>query len=435
VISGSEMNLIVIVLLIGITLAPWVIARTAANHELRPGIVLLTLFLAQFANLTIGSYEWFEGYSPIGQWNALITWILIAIATYECLLILIVKSSAPNSSLKTLEKRTREVAGSRKLIVATFLYSLIFIFSTVLYGGSLLFTFFYIFISIALVIASKPNLENCTSLGYFGVVVVTLTAVNYVFGIESPDTSFNTKPEYALAPYRNLLWELFGLEERFRGAFPHPNTAAGYLSFSILIMLIFSSKKIKIVFVPIAYILIWLVASRTGQITSTFLILFYLMFIRSTFRHSRLAAIPVGAFVLFYITGSDTTGSGRTYQYVYGFNIWRENLLLGSGPIVTRNALVENSLLSTFMCFGILGGFFLVAVYYFSLSSVRKLSGQSKKLAQMSVFAFLISSNLEDIFSAAWGLGQLYIFLFCVFLNSNKFEEKVPDRHQSGSDR
>ena len=411
------MDILPILGLVLVSVLPWVIVRAGAEEQNRAGVTVFILFFAEFINLTVGSYESFSGYSPIGKWNAFLTWLLLVLAIYEVILLSVSRSIKRKENLDLLKNGAEISNTSKKLLIIVTLYSSIYILSSILYDGYILFTFLYVFISIILIAVAKPSIDSCSSLGYFGVIVTATTLLNLIFGIVSPNTSFNTKPEYGLAPYKNFTWDLVGIDERFRGAFPHPNTVGAYLTFSILLMLIFSSKRIKIIFVPIAYFLIWLAASRTSEIDATFLVAYYILFIRLELKISRFVTIPLFATFTLLVTHADTTGSGRTNNYIKGFNWWLDNPLLGAGISLKKDTLVENSLISSLICFGIAGGVSMLAIYYYSFKSIFQAKDKKRKIAVMTSIAFMISSNLEAIFSGAWDLGLLYIFLFVILLN------------------
>jgi hypothetical protein len=142
-----------------------------------------------------------------------------------------------------------------------------------------------------------------------------------------------------------------------------------------------------------------------------------MLFIVLELNISLFVTIPLFAIFTLVVTQADATGSGRTNNYINGFNRWLGNPLLGSGVGFNGKALVENSLISSLMCFGIVGGVLMLAIYYFSFKSIIQTKDKKRKYANMTSVAFLISSNLEAIFSGSWDLGLLYVFVFVILMN------------------
>ena len=67
--------------------------------------------------------------------------------------------------------------------------------------------------------------------------------------------------------YHNFLWDIFGINERFRGPYSHPNSAAEFLSFSA-ILLIASRRKIYKVSAILPILLLGLASSRGGLVVT-----------------------------------------------------------------------------------------------------------------------------------------------------------------------
>ena len=310
-------------------------------------------------------------------------------------------------------------------------------------------SFLYVAV-VLLFIALHPTRKDLKFLPYFGASVIFLVSVVALLKYQNPLFPY-TGVDFGLgSPYQNRVWDFFGLEERFRGPYFHPNQLGIQITFLSMLAL-FKSSKFYLAFLPVSFTLLFLASSRTSIIALLSGLLLKLYFDATQNRVSSLAGIDrsmskqpwyskldpkkfifagVSIFSLIMvvrqIVGTNTTGTGRLQNYVITLTAIRENLLLGRGPSLFSIHSAENTILTVLSFYGLVG-FSLLLVLVFSLTiKIRKIVRRDRSLVYVCLGIFGVASSGEALlYGSSSDIGLYYLLILLTLTRHEDSDQKI----------
>jgi len=294
-------------------------------------------------------------------------------------------------------------------------------------------------IPILLILWLRPIKTDLRFLPYFGAVIILLVFITALAKYQNPLFPYS-QVDYGLGgQYQNRVWGFFGLEERFRGPYFHPNQLGIQITFLSLLVLL-KTSKLYIAIIPISYTLLFLASSRTSILGLTIGLLLRIYFdttkikeVRSSHmkngfskgswrRRLTLRKIFIGitiacfiAMASYQIIGSNTTGSGRLGNYRNTISNLSGNLLLGQGPSIFSVNITENTILTLLSYYG-LSGLALVLVIAFAFSlKYSEMPYIEKNPFVIAFFTFLIAGIGEALLTGtSQDTGLFYLLVLLV---------------------
>ena len=302
---------------------------------------------------------------------------------------------------------------------------------------------------ILLILWMSPIKTDLRFLPYFGAVIILLVFITALAKYQNPLFPY-TQFDYGLGgPYQNRVWGFFGLEERFRGPYFHPNQLGIQITFCSLLVLL-KTSKLYIAILPISYTLMFLASSRTSILGLTAGLLLRIYFdttkikeVRSShvengfskghwLRRLTLRKIFIGitsacciAVASYQIIGSNTTGSGRLGSYRNTISNLSDNLLLGQGPSIFSVNITENTILTLLSYYGLIGLALLLAIAFAFSLKFRKMPYIDKNPFVIAFTTFLIAGLGEALLT---GTSQdTGLFYLLVLLALTRVEQSSRD--------
>jgi len=238
--------------------------------------------------------------------------------------------------------------------------------------------------------------------------------------------------------YQNRLWDFFGLEERFRGPYHHPNQLGIAITFLSLLVLL-KPTRLYIAILPISFTLLFLASSRTSIIALMLGLLARIYFDTSSATkahsslmtqdlpksHSRKKLVPKKMFIGFtvfcfaamavrQIIGNNTTGTGRLEAASNTISAVRQNLLLGRGPSLFSTTITENTFLTLLSYYGLIGIALSLVIAFALILKLRKMNHNVRYSFYILLTTFLIAGAGEALLTGTsqdTGLFYLLVLL------------------------
>ena len=384
----------------------WTIFRLRGSVHSRPAFALFFIVSGQINNILIQGITVINVPTPLGQMNAFITWLELSLGGLEALLY-----------VRTLGFKSNRK--SQATLQWLLLFNIANIYALVSNHGTLIFSDFFMFLSTFVILKTRPTRTDLTLTLHYLTFVIVVNFFCVFQKIRSPDYPFNTLPSYHLPPYRNFTWSIFGIDERYRGPFQHPNATGAYLAL-IAIFFLCSRRRYFYFWIFPTFTLLLLSSSRTSEIV---VILFIVVTMTLNFtnpggKYEKFRGLVFGAiviFLIFLIPKLDWTGTGRTSIFQRGIRNWLNSPIFGQGrPEISL--LVENSFISTLLISGSIGGIFFILIFVNIFGAIRDATKQIKYELTALVAGFLFGINLEATFLGTYDVGALYIILITTIL-------------------
>ena len=318
-------------------------------------------------------------------------------------------------------------------------------------GGIIANDLLYV-LPILLFLSLRPQKTDLRFLPYFGAAIILMVFTTALARYQNPLFPYS-QVEYGLGgQYQNRVWSFFGLEERFRGPYFHPNQLGIQITFLSLLVLL-KPTKLYIAILPISFTLLLLASSRTSLLALTVGLLMRIYFDKAMAKkvrssqvkqdlpngHSRRRFTPrkiilgftIACFIAVVarqIIGSNTTGTGRIENYRNTISAIRSNLLLGQGPSIFSINSTENTILTLLSFYGLIGLAFLVSIAFALTLKFRKTSRDERDSFHFTLAIFLIASAGETLLTgASQDTGLFYLLVLLVLTRVVPSSKDLPN--------
>jgi len=398
--------------------------RIQASPESRVATALVFIFSARFGASFINGFSVSESTKlSFGELDTVFAYLMLAFAFLEVLL---------------LKHVTKWKSSDLWVLVGLFGFGFLNLTWKLTYNGGIIANDLLYVLPILLFLSLRPKKTDLKFLPYFGAVIILLVAITALAKYQNPLFPYS-QVEYGLGgQYQNRVWSFFGLEERFRGPYFHPNQLGIQITFLSLLVLL-KPSKLYIAILPISFTLLFLASSRTSLLALTVGLLLRIYFDTSTAAkvrsshmeqdlpkaHSRrrftLRKIFIGltsafcvALVARQIIGSNTTGTGRIENNRNTISAIRSNLLLGQGPSIFSINSTENTILTLLSFYGLIGLAFMLAIALAFTLIFRKMPRNERYSFLFTLAIFLVASTGETLLTGAsqdTGLFYLLVLL------------------------
>jgi hypothetical protein len=291
---------------------------------------------------------------------------------------------------------------------------------------------------ILLFLALRPTKVDLRFLPYFGTTIILLVFITALVKYQNPSFQYY-QDDYGLGgPYQNRVWDLFGLEERFRGPYFHPNHVGMQITFLSLLALL-KPSRFYIAILPFSFTLLFLASSRTSMLALMAGLVLRIYFdatrpAKAKSSHMKqnllknysrgkfvmrkivfgLAGAAIFIMVVLQIIGDNTTGTGRLTNNLETISAIRGNLLFGQGPSLFSINNTENTIITLASYYGLIGlALFLLLILALALK-FRKMAHNEKSPIMIIFTVFLIASTGESLLvgsSMDTGLYYLLVLL------------------------
>jgi len=405
----------------------WVIYRLQAAEASRGPTALCLILAARIINPIVDGFSIsLSTSSAVGQLNTVISFLLLGLAFLEIILI------GKKEPWKPMDKL---ILGS---IFALGVYHLFWIY---LIDGSFESSDFLFLIQLGLVILLHPTITDLRYVSKFSVLILLILIVIALNRYQSPMFPYK-QTDYGLSgPYSNFLWPLFGMEERFRGPYQHPNTVGIQVVFLSILILV-SAKRLSFWILPLSFTLVGLAASRTSLIALTLASAATVYFQTShvmekkSFRSdtievsvrpsstTKVRKVVIGSslfFVIFIMLRNlitqNQTFSGRTDGLIGVFQATADNRLFGRGPSVST--ITENSIISLLSQYGIVGIVFVSIAIIGLIVKTRKIIDFRKSKIIVIALTLAPASMGESLYGGSYiDMGPWYLVIALVLSRS-----------------
>ena len=317
-------------------------------------------------------------------------------------------------------------------------------------GGIIANDLLYV-LPILLFLSLRPQKTDLRFLPYFGALIIFMVLTTAMAKYQNPFFPYS-QVEYGLGgQYQNRAWSFFGLEERFRGPYSHPNQLGVQITFLSLLVLL-KPTKLYIAILPISFTLLLLASSRTSLLALTVGLLMRIYFdtamakkVRSSHMKQDLSKshlrrrftprkILIGftsiccvAVVARQILGSNTTGTGRIENYVNTIGSIRGNLLLGNGPSIFSINSTENTILTLLSYYGVIGLAFLLAIAFALTLKFRQLPRNERYSFHITLAIFLVASSGEALLAGtSKDTGLFYLLILLALTRTEPSRKESP---------
>jgi len=398
--------------------------RIQASPESRVATALVFIFSARFGASFINGFSVSESTKlSFGELDTVFAYLMLAFAFLEVLL---------------LKHVTKWKSSDLWVLVGLFGFGFLNLTWKLTYNGGIIANDLLYVLPILLFLSLRPKKTDLKFLPYFGAVIILLVAITALAKYQNPLFPYS-QVEYGLGgQYQNRVWSFFGLEERFRGPYFHPNQLGIQITFLSLLVLL-KPSKLYIAILPISFTLLFLASSRTSLLALTVGLLLRIYFDTSTAAkvrsshmeqdlpkaHSRrrftLRKIFIGltsafcvALVARQIIGSNTTRTGRLENNRNTISAIRSNLLLGQGPSIFSINSTENTILTLLSFYGLIGLAFMLAIALAFTLIFRKMPRNERYSFLFTLAIFLVASTGETLLTGAsqdTGLFYLLVLL------------------------
>jgi hypothetical protein len=398
--------------------------RIQASPESRVATALVFIFSARFGASFINGFSVSEATKlSFGQLDTVFAYLMLAFAFLEVLL---------------LTHVTKWKSSDLWVLIALFGFGFLNLTWKLTYTGGIIANDLLYVIPILLFLSLRPKKTDLKFLPYFGAAIILMVAIAALVKYQNPLFPY-FQSDYGLGgQYQNRVWSFFGLEERFRGPYLHPNQLGVQITFlSILVLL--KPSKLYIAILPISFTLLFLASSRTSLLALMVGLLLRIYFDTSTAAkarssymkqdlpkaHSRrrftLRKIFIGLTIAFcaavvarQIILSNTTGTGRLDNNRNMISAIRSNLLLGQGPSIFSINSTENTILTLLSFYGLIGLAFMLAIAFAFTIKFRKMPHSQRYSFYITLGTFLVAITGESLLTGTsqdTGLFYLLVLL------------------------
>ena len=311
------------------------------------------------------------------------------------------------------------------------------------YNFQLISSDFLYLLPIFLFLALRPTRSDLRFLPYFGAVVILLVFFTALIKYQNPLHPYSGV-DYGLgSPYQNRVWVFFGLEERFRGPYFHPNQLGIQITFLSLLVLV-KPSKLYIAILPISFTLLFLASSRTSIAALLTGLLVRIYFDSTIFAHvnpphlerdlpsiklrkgltlrkmvALLVCAAAAAVVIREIFKSNITGTGRLDNNRRVISAIRDNFFLGQGPSLFSVNNTENTVLTILSFYGLTGLALIVVISFALILMVRNVVDEARRQFQMTLSCLLIASAGEALLTGSSADTGLYYLLLLLTLTKS----------------
>jgi hypothetical protein len=411
--------------------------RIQASPESRVATALVFIFSARFGASFINGFS-ISGATKLsfGELDTVFAYLMLAFAFLEVLL------------LKQVTKWK-----SSDLWVLVGLLGIGFLNLTwklTLKGGIIANDLLYV-LPILLFLSLRPKKVDLRFLPYFGAAIILMVAITALARYQNPLFPYS-QVEYGIGgQYQNRVWSYFGLEERFRGPYFHPNQLGIQITFLSLLLLL-KPSKLYIAILPITFTLLFLASSRTSLLALTVGLLLRIYFDTSNTSktlsshmkqdlpksHSRrrftLRKLFIGlisafcvSLVVRQIIGSNTTGIGRLENNRNTISAIRSNLLIGQGPSIFSINSTENTILTLLSFYGLIGLAFLLTIIFAFTLTFRNTPSNERYSFHITLAIFLVASTGEALLAGtSQDTGLFYLLILLALTRAEPSRKESP---------
>ena len=411
--------------------------RIQASPESRVATALVFIFSARFGASFINGFSVSEATKlSFGQLDTVFAYLMLAFAFLEVLLL--------KNITKWKSSDLWVLVGILGLGFLNLTWKLTYI------GGIIANDLLYV-LPILLFLSLRPKKIDLRFLPYFGATIILMVFITALAKYQNPLFPYS-EVNYGLGgPYQNRVWSFFGLDERFRGPYFHPNQLGIQITFLSLLLLL-KPSKLYIAILPISFTLLFLASSRTSLLALTVGLLLRLYFDTSTvakarsshveqdlpkadsYRRFTIRKIFIGltsafcvALVARQIIGSNTTGTGRLENNRNTISAIRSNLLIGQGPSIFSINSTENTILTLLSFYGLIGLAFLLTIVFAFILILRKMPHNERHSVYFSLAIFLVASAGEAILAGtSQDTGLFYLLVLLALTRGAPFSKNLP---------
>ena len=411
--------------------------RIQASPESRVATALVFIFSARFGASFINGFSVSEATKlSFGQLDTVFAYLMLAFAFLEVLL---------------LKHVTKWKSFDLWVLIGLLGFGFLNLTWKLTYTSGIIANDLLYVIPILLFLSLRPKKTDLKFLPYFGAAIILMVAIAALVKYQNPLFPY-FQSDYGLGgQYQNRVWSFFGLEERFRGPYFHPNQLGIQITFLSLLVLL-KPSKLYITILPISFTLLFLASSRTSLLALTVGLLLRIYFDTSTATkvrsshmeqdlpkaHSRrrftLRKIFIGltsafclALVARQIIGSNTTGTGRLENNRNTISAIRSNLLLGQGPSIFSINSTENTILTLLSFYGLIGLAFMLAIALAFTSIFRKIPRNERHSFLFALAIFLVASTGETLLTgASQDTGLFYLLILLTLTRGEPSSKALP---------
>jgi hypothetical protein len=223
--------------------------------------------------------------------------------------------------------------------------------------------------------------------------------------------------------YRNFVWPIFGLNDRYHGPFTHPNQLGIYCAFFATLMA--SSRKLLFRISALGFVILtFCAASRTSIIVSTVgvtLLWSKLVWTISLKQRIRfLSYFTVAALGLIFIVGSSNS-SGRNSKFKDSFLNYPINLFYG-----TSTFYVENTFLTNLFSLGLVAFLLVCFLQLRPLFTLWKIDIPQARLGiPVSIQFFIASMGESVVYGSGINTGTLYMVILLTTINFHSLNPEM----------
>jgi hypothetical protein len=412
----------------------WILFRIQASEDSRGATALCLIIFARIANPVIDGFSIsLASASSFGQLNTVFSFILLSLAFLEVILI-----------------RQKKAWGflDKVILISLFGVGVYHLFWISLLQGFLISSDLLFLIQLSLFIALHPTAYDLRYLPRVSILVLVILFIIAVYRYQNPMYPY-WQSDYGISgPYSNSLWTWFGIEERFRGPYQHPNTLGVQVVFlSVLVMS--TRRRFRFWGITISYILIALAASRTSLVALTFAVAVTIYFDFNLMaadeanpqlmRKSKLKQtskkillkVTTGTILLISVSiflrtliSQNQSLSGRTEGIIGVFRQTSGNRIFGRGP--SRSTITENSIISLLSQYGIVGILLITFAVVGLMLKYRVASNFGKSNMTRIALPLIPASMGESLFGGSYiDMGPLYFMLALIYSRNREIVENT----------
>jgi hypothetical protein len=264
-----------------------------------------------------------------------------------------------------------------------------------------------------------PTVENFDSLRLVGLISLIFIYYLLIVKYNSPaldQISGRPIPGVSAPEYRNLVWTLFGLEDRFRGPFGHPNQLGIFCAFFATVLA--TSEKTIFSFCSMGFLLLtFCAASRTSMIVASlgiFLASYRMLWITSLRNRGRIFLYSMFLLIIVLLLLGNSAGTGRFTLFRESFSNNPIEIFFGSPSFYVENTFLRNLFGTGLIAF--------VLVVYLNIKPIKlfwRLSTPAAKICLPLSFQLIIASMGESVvYGATLNSGTLYLLALICCINS-----------------
>lgn len=383
----------------------WLIIRSVSDQSNRKAVALSLLVLANFMNPIVNGITFLSFTTPIGQFNAVLTWLLILLATYETFMI----------------KYKNEFTRFQNFALFALGFSwFIAMLSLIAQSVPIRAQIFYLPICLIILKIASPSPQDSIILQRIASLLIIFLFICAILRYQSSSQLSSDLPYLSnISAYSNQVWNIFGQSQRFRGPYSHPNQAGQTIGL-LTLLLLFSSLKFKKFLLIICAILLALTSSRTAILATSTSTIIYLLLSRkkptsrisfgSIIRYFSMALVLLSYFIILLVEQNRTL-TGRTHIWSAGLMVWKMHPWLGSG---FETIGVENSYISLMMTMGLFGIILLIFILFSLWKCIQKCQPKYQSIIYSLIIYIFVESIGENLFQPFAFANAVLAFLFIV---------------------